>query len=419
MQLSDEFPAMIALFACGMVGYVSTRWLKSRVSSAPIKAAKLVDEPEEAAPCEFQHEAAQSPVTATPVSAATRRACRRHEKRLQKKRSSPVSAGDLASPTRELSAETAENEEQAAVTPAAEEEETPATAPHEPDAAEVQTLPQQQEVSEESCEHEQQLQEHAEESEELEEVSEEFREHEQQLQDHAEESEEQQLDVVVLEQQERQDEQDLPEDQEQLEAPEEERSELAPEPISGGTAPEVGEDTEFAEQPEEAVIGHEDSWPEPPAWSAKEEVQAQGAWPEEECMPDAETDASAAEWAETGHWSEAGWSSHSEEHYSASNSGSWKGRWWKETPEEQDDWMTPFDELIGGTSFTTPSSPAVCLWGSTRDGKEGGDSTPDVFTDGHKQYRTVPSADGTLLCTDGHQLYAAVCVFSPAPPSSA
>uniref|UniRef100_A0A7S0FA07 Uncharacterized protein n=1 Tax=Pyrodinium bahamense TaxID=73915 RepID=A0A7S0FA07_9DINO len=109
----------------------------------------------------------------------------------------------------------------------------------------------------------------------------------------------------------------------------------------------------------------------------------------------------------------------------------WKGysspkQNWKGAKRHQDEdwWMTPFDELIGGTSFNCPAgpvpmpvgaSPAVCIWGGAGEvvcEANGG----EFFTDGHQLYQPVSSCDGQQLFTDGHQLYAAVCVAVPGGP---
>lgn len=67
--------------------------------------------------------------------------------------------------------------------------------------------------------------------------------------------------------------------------------------------------------------------------------------------------------------------------------------------------MTPFDDLIAGTSFNSPTSGAVCiaLCHHSQDGQE-------MFTDGQQFYKPIESDDGQHLYTDGRQLYAPVCV---------
>jgi len=91
-----------------------------------------------------------------------------------------------------------------------------------------------------------------------------------------------------------------------------------------------------------------------------------------------------------------------------------------ENLSEEDDWMTPFDELIGGVSFSAPTRPTVCLWSdspSTPASGEEGD--PELFTDGQRRYQRVPTDDGQPLYTDGCQLYAPVCVLvANTPPTS-
>mmetsp|Transcript_100210 Transcript_100210/g.311707 ORF Transcript_100210/g.311707 Transcript_100210/m.311707 type:complete len:510 (-) Transcript_100210:129-1658(-) len=91
---------------------------------------------------------------------------------------------------------------------------------------------------------------------------------------------------------------------------------------------------------------------------------------------------------------------------------------WAEQGHPQDDWMVPFDELICKSSCNaSPANAAVCIWkdagGGTEPGAVLGD---DVFTDGLQVYKSVPSSNGQPLYTDGCQLYAPVCVVVAAEP---
>mmetsp|Transcript_133878 Transcript_133878/g.267156 ORF Transcript_133878/g.267156 Transcript_133878/m.267156 type:complete len:519 (-) Transcript_133878:226-1782(-) len=107
--------------------------------------------------------------------------------------------------------------------------------------------------------------------------------------------------------------------------------------------------------------------------------------------------------------------------------------------EENDCWMTPFDELIQQTtthvitssdasvepSVSSPIGSAVCSWnaGSCPASEASGDSSggvgaAEIFTNGRQVFRPVPSATGQQLFTDGKQLYASVCVVV-GPPSKA
>jgi len=97
-----------------------------------------------------------------------------------------------------------------------------------------------------------------------------------------------------------------------------------------------------------------------------------------------------------------------------------------------DDWMTPFDELIGGFSFVVNSSvevqelpqihnsplSAICIWKQGMAGDAPWCNDPHksadsgyVYTNGDHVFKSVPSANGQSLFTDGKQLYASVCVM--------
>jgi len=111
-------------------------------------------------------------------------------------------------------------------------------------------------------------------------------------------------------------------------------------------------------------------------------------------------------------------------------------KWWgkKNQPAHpmEDDWMTPFDELIGGMSFIVNSSvevqelpqihnsplSAICIWKQGMAGDAPWCNDPHksadsgyVYTNGDHVFKSVPSANGQSLFTDGKQLYASVCVM--------
>jgi len=95
----------------------------------------------------------------------------------------------------------------------------------------------------------------------------------------------------------------------------------------------------------------------------------------------------------------------------------WKGQSWskpKWTRHRQDDdqWMLPFDDLISGHGLcmspaAVPPGP-LCIWGEVA--RAPGDVNREIFTDGQQLYHPVSSSNGQPFFTDGHQLYAAVCI---------
>lgn len=191
---------------------------------------------------------------------------------------------------------------------------------------------------------------------------------------------------------------------------------------------------------QEEVENDEEQWPEAQQWpennNSKSTKRERSQWADEQeqedcpqeqceawltaegekwlqCNDVEDTSETDEQWTPTGTSSKhSGWEGSSSGEPSMCSQPHWKWQtvWkqhdWKSMQPQQDDcWMTPFDDLIAGTCFASPTSGAVCIasCSHSQDGQE-------LFTDGQQFYQPIESDDGQHLYTDGRQLYAPVCV---------
>jgi len=380
MQLIEELPAMAALFACGVAGYVGTRWLRSHVNARVYQAAKIAAYADVASPKAACCEDDLEPVPA--VSGASAKQARRRRRTVGK-----ISTSSTASPQEEEPvAEQMEEERAAALmeaagepapgTPAAEEPELEAPAVSERVArlmakkaarkarkALVQASPAA--VPEAPVQEEEDLPKP----------------------DHAEVSTE---DADA--------EEHCADAHAQCGATDDDEEATEPK-VSGEEAIQMQE-VAFTQKIGALELEAEESDEEEEDWSEPEPDGQQALREAPDC------------WSST--WE--GSPSCPRPHW-----GGWSKSWGKAKQQDDDWWMTPFDDLIHGKSFQgplpPPARPPVCIWSGPR--KEQGEGGQEVFTDGMQLYRPVSSPTGQQLFTDGRQLFAAVCVAVPEPQDSA
>lgn len=169
---------------------------------------------------------------------------------------------------------------------------------------------------------------------------------------------------------------------------------------------EETEELEEEEYPQQQVIATPegtDDWEL--EWSEGSED-----WPEDVPTPPSTR---CSSWNEEWNSSSKAWK------WQDNRSKSWSKSSWKEELPPQDGWMIPFDDLIARPASTPspvpalPAGPAVCLW-------KGSDASDDgTFTDGQQVYQPVHCGNGQQLYTDGDQYYMPVCVFVGTPIENA
>eukprot|EP00420_Gonyaulax_spinifera_P035248 CAMPEP_0197874398 /NCGR_PEP_ID=MMETSP1439-20131203/3914_1 /TAXON_ID=66791 /ORGANISM="Gonyaulax spinifera, Strain CCMP409" /LENGTH=495 /DNA_ID=CAMNT_0043493507 /DNA_START=107 /DNA_END=1594 /DNA_ORIENTATION=- len=431
---------MVALFMCGVIGYLSAKRLRQPKRS-PKQAKKLVDDfddvvtdsaqpanPVARSTSATQDKLDQEPQT-PPASAHTSKA-RRRSKKQQGTVQAVAETSFVAEVSQEVAIPTLGKVEDAAVQeaapvservakllakkalrkakkaqerlqqeaggqPGAEEEplETSPAPAQEESCSEVPAQPMEEEAAtpEQPQEHLQAQPPHT----------------EQQVEEQEEQVEEEQVEEEQVEEEEVEEEQ--VEEEQQLE-------ELEKEELMQGRE-------ELVEVPQQEVEEDEEEWEEE-EW--EDEGDAAGLelpWHGQQEAPQEDGEVlriSSAEWDQE-------WSDDSEEWPAEDlptppsvHSGSWKSDWtpsskWKwqkgswrdEVPQrQQDGWMLPFDEILAARPPTTPTGPPVCI----HQGDQG------TFTDGQQVFQPVQSGDGRQLFTDGDQVFMPVCVVVGAPP---
>lgn len=426
-QISDELPAMLALFLCGAVGYVSAKWMQKRTcAAAKLKLAKKLEEPV------FEEEPAPTPSTPSPTASA-KQAKKKVRRRAAAASSDSVSTQDTAateSPEQEEPAKPVESEQVPEVLPEvaveAVPEDAPEAAPEAEDACEQPTQEVSARVAKLLAKKAARKARKAQEAQQALEVQ----EAQSPLSDSTEvpsSASDSAAEQPALEAEAASEEVEQPAVKAEQLACSEQPKEVEVKEIEEVAEIEEVEDIEEVEEIEETEEAVEEDARRQWADCTDDELPAAGS--EELHTSDRfyegdDDDSCASLELRPRPW----------ERFVPGGSDvvqprmKWDEEWWgprrsKQSDPNEDNWLTPFDDLIQGSCFNmgspmaspmaAPTSPSVCLWKGASPGGMSPDS-PETLTDGQQIYRPITSSNGQALFTDGRQVFAPIqVVFMP------